>query len=385
MLEGVLEAAVDPIIVIDSAGIMLTANPATSDLFGYPNGDLIGQNVSMLMPEPYRSEHDGYLERYLSTGERHIIGIGREVEAQRSDGSVFPMSLAVSQVDLPGESPRFAGIIHDMTARVEAARRLEEANERLEERVHQRTEELRQSLAELNRSNRDLEQFAYIASHDLRAPLRNVRQGVGLLDDHLKNTLGDGFDDEANELRDLTERAIDRMEGLINGLLAYSRVHQTGELATEAVDLDQLAADVVESMKIEIEDAGATVDVGELPTVIGNRTQLRQLLTNLIQNSLKYRTPSETPLIEVSCEKSNENWVISVQDNGIGVDSDQHHRIFDLFRRGHSGYDGVGIGLAICQRIVERHKGEIWVESQPNEGAAFHFSLPTPATGRTSQ
>jgi signal transduction histidine kinase len=87
----------------------------------------------------------------------------------------------------------------------------------------------------------------------------------------------------------------------------------------------------------------------------------------------------------VSCEKSNENWVISVQDNGIGVDSDQHHRIFDLFRRGHSGYDGVGIGLAICQRIVERHKGEIWVESQPNEGAAFHFSLPTPATGRTSQ
>lgn len=384
MLEAVLEAAVDPIIVIDSAGIMLTANPATSDLFGYANSELLGRNVSMLMPEPYRSEHDGYLARYLTTGERHIIGIGREVEAQRSDGSIFPMALAVSQVDLPGESPRFAGIIHDISARVDAARRLQEANEQLEERVQQRTDELRLSLAELNRSNRDLEQFAYIASHDLRAPLRNVRQGVGLLDDHLKTTLGGGFDDEANELRDLTERAIDRMDDLINGLLAYSRVHQTGELATESVDLARLAADVVESMEIEIEDAGAAVEVSALPTVIGNRTQLRQLLTNLIQNSLKYRSSSAPPRIDVSCDQTDGHWVISVQDNGIGVDPDQHHRIFDLFRRGHTGYDGVGIGLAICQRIVERHRGEIWVESQPNEGAAFHFSLPAPGGGRTS-
>jgi len=376
MFEAVLEAAVDPIIVIDGAGVMLNANPATTDLFGYSNAELLGRNVSMLMPEPYRSEHDSYLERYLATGERHIIGIGREVAAERADGSVFPIALAVSQVDLPGEPPRFTGIIHDITDRVDAAARLLDANERLEQRVQQRTDELRLSLAELSRSNRDLEQFAYIASHDLRAPLRNVKQGVGLLEHHLQTTLGEGFDDEANELRQLIDQALGRMTDLINGLLEYSRVNQTGELETETVDLTEIANGVVEALVHEIKDAGATVEVEDLPVVDGNRIQLRQLLSNLIQNALRYRKPSTPSRIELSAAKGDDNWVISVQDNGIGVAADQHERIFDLFRRGHDGYGGVGIGLAICQRIVERHDGEIWIESEPDEGSVFRFSLP---------
>ena len=372
--QSVLSTAADPIVVIDQEGTIQLVNPATSELFGYAESELVGANVSVLMPEPHRSEHDHYIQRYLDTGDGRIIGIGREVLARRADGSTFPVALAVSEVDT-ADGRLFTGIMHDLTRRQASEDELRRANELLEARVAERTAELEQSMAELARSNRDLEQFAYIASHDLQTPLRNVRQGLELLDDHLKITVGEGFDDEALELRDLTVAAVGNMEDLIRGLLSFSRVQRTAR-PTTPVDLNAVTADVLRQLQVETEEAGISIVVDDLPTVTGDERQLRQLFQNLVQNAVKYRAEGRNPEIRIGAVPSERGWVIAVADNGIGVDVGQHERIFELFRRGHPGYEGVGIGLALCQRIVERHGGTIWVDSEPDRGATFAFTLP---------
>lgn len=375
LTEAILATAADPMIVIDEHGTIEIANQATSKLFGYTQEALLGQNVSMLMPEPFRTEHDGYLSNYLETGETKIIGIGREVTARRGDGSTFPIALAVSEVG--GHGPRrFTGIIHDLTRRVEAEQALLVANSTLESRVESRTAELRALLIDLERSNRDLEQFAYIASHDLQAPLRNVRQGLELLDEHLMQSLGSGFDNEANELRELIASAVTRMEELIRGLLEYSRVDRAPTTSKSSVDLNDVALELEQLLHADLVEANAQLVVEDLPVVSGDRVQLRQVLQNLLQNSLKYRIDDEPPRVEIQGSSTEDEWVISVGDNGIGIDPTQHARIFELFGRGHSGYEGVGLGLAIAQRIVESHGGRIWVESAPEKGATFHIALP---------
>ncbi|MGI9594632.1 MAG: sensor histidine kinase [Acidimicrobiales bacterium] len=373
--QAVLRTAVDPIIVIDEQGIILRANEATEGLFGYAAEYLVGKNVSLLMPEPYRSEHDDYLKRYLDTGEARIIGIGREVEAQKADGQIFPIALAVSEIKW-GERCWFTGIIHDLTNRRAVENELRRAKEQLEDRVRQRTAELEASMTELARSNRDLEQFAYIASHDLQTPLRNVRQGLELLDEHLEQTLGHQLDPEAKELRDLTVSAAGRMEQLIQGLLSYSRLDRSGRPPRDPVDLRDLTEELVQQMAVEFGEADATVELAKLPTVLGDETQLRQLLQNLLENAIKYRQEGRPLEITMSAEPFDDRWLISVGDNGIGIDPRQHDRVFELFRRAHPDYEGMGLGLAICQRIVERHGGDIWVTAGPDGGSTFSFTIP---------
>lgn len=377
---GILQTAVDPIIVIDEHGIVVEANDAMTKLFGFALDEVIGHNVSVLMPEPYRSEHDGYIAGYLAGGEARIIGIGREVTARRSDGTEFPMSLAVSEV-VTADGRMFTGIIHDLSERNRQRDALREANEQLEQRVAERTRELEELLDELARSNRDLEQFAYIASHDLQAPLRNVRQGLEMLDEHLEVTVGDSFDEEARELRGLVVAAVLRMEELIKGLLTYARL-QRFEAAADAVDLGGVIGDVLTGLTLDIEEVGATVAVGGLPQVVGDVTQLHQLFQNLVQNAIRYRAADRTLELAISSRPADRGLhCIEVRDNGIGIDGSHHERIFDLFRRGHSGYEGMGLGLAICQRIAERHGGRIWVESAPDEGATFCVTLPGAQSG----
>lgn len=370
---AILEAAVDAIVVISPVGAILAANEATVRLFGWEREQMLGRNVTMLMPEPFRSEHDEYLSRYLATGDAHIIGIGREVEALRADGSVFPMFLSVSEVKT-GEQHLFTGIIHDLTERNRQRAELERANKDLEQRVAERTRELDESMTELQRSNRDLDQFASVASHDLKTPLRNVRQALELLEEHLTEGLGVVFDDEANELRNFTFAAATRMEELIDGLLAYARVQ--GASTDEIVDLGDVLAGVVAAVHLDLEDLDATLEVAELPTVTGSAVQLRQLFYNLIGNSIRYRSPDRPLAISIASEVVGDRVQLSVRDNGVGIDPTHHVRIFELFRRVKAGDEGVGLGLAICQRVVEAHGGQIRVESAPDAGAAFLFDLP---------
>ena len=241
------------------------------------------------------------------------------------------------------------------------------ANAQLYDQVRLQTEELA-------RSNRELEQFAYIASHDLQEPLRMVVSYLGLLARRYERQL----DADADEFIGYAVDGANRMQVLIDDLLTYSRVG-TREIELQPTDCGRILDQAIANLKVAIEDSEAQVTRGELPTVSADGTELTQLFQNLLGNAIKFRG-QEPPRVDISAEPDNGRWLFSFRDNGIGIAPEHHQRIFDIFQRlhGRSQYSGTGIGLAICKRIVERHHGEIWVESEPGAGTTFRFSLPGP-------
>ncbi len=267
-------------------------------------------------------------------------------------GAVFDNRL-VPLHDAEGRLGSVIGVSTDITERARAEAALEE------------------SRAELERSNADLARFAYVASHDLQEPLRTVSSYLSLLKRRYRGRL----DENADEFIDYAVDGATRMSGLIRDVLAYSRV---GTRAKEfaPVDCAALVAAATANLQARIADTGARVIAAGLPTVCGDETQLGQLFQNLIGNALKFC--QEASDVRVSAERQGDAWLLRVRDNGIGIAPDQAERIFQVFQRLHSRteYEGTGIGLAICKRIVERHRGRIWVESEPGHGATFLFTLP---------
>jgi signal transduction histidine kinase len=257
----------------------------------------------------------------------------------------------------------------------EARRRAEQANRDLQAEIseRERTEKaLNLTLADLERSNRELEQFAYVASHDLQEPLRMISSFTQLL----AHRYGDQLDDDAHEFIAYAVDGANRMQHLIGDLLAYSRVGTRGG-PFELTDSTSALGQALVNLHLAIEESHAVVTNGELPMVQVDEGQLVQLFQNLIGNALKFR--GQEPLcVHIAAEQKDGYWVFSVRDNGIGIDPQFHERIFAIFQRLHSRnqYDGTGIGLAISKRIVERHGGEIWVESQLGQGATFYFTIP---------
>ncbi len=233
--------------------------------------------------------------------------------------------------------------------------------------------ELEARANELARSNAELEQFAYVASHDLQEPLRMVASYVGLLAKKYKGRL----DEDADKYIAYAQDGAQRMQRLISDLLEYSRAGKFEE-ASKPVALTHVLSVVTANLRTRIEETGARIDATELPTVRGDETALTQLLQNLVDNGLKYRRPDVAPVIRVSGTRAGADWTISVADNGIGVEPQFRERIFRIFQRLHARgeYDGSGIGLSIAKRIVERHGGRIWVETPAGGGTAFVFTLP---------
>jgi PAS domain S-box-containing protein len=232
--------------------------------------------------------------------------------------------------------------------------------------------ELQQLATELSRSNAELEQFTYIASHDLQEPLRMVASYTQLLARRYQGKL----DEDADEFIHYAVDGAKRMQELIQDLLSYARVGNAGR-EFERVDCRKLVKELISDMSSTLEEAGANVSVGTLPDVSGDPVQLRQVFQNLTGNAIKYRG-DQPPSIEISAEQGGTGWTFSVRDNGIGIAPEYTEQIFSMFKRlhGRDRYEGTGIGLAICKKIVERHGGRIWVESQPGEGSAFRFTLP---------
>jgi PAS domain S-box-containing protein len=253
--------------------------------------------------------------------------------------------------DADGEVSRAVVTLTDITERTEYQRKLEESNERLE-------------------------QFAYAASHDLQEPLRMVTSYLQLIE----NRYGDALDEDGEEFLAYAVDGAERMREMIDGLLEYSRVETRGD-PFEPTDLNAILEDVRENLQIRIEESDAEITSEDLPDVSGDGNQLRQVFQNLLSNALTY-SGDEPPRVHVGAERQGDEWVISVRDDGIGIDPDNHDRVFTVFDRLHSReeYDGTGIGLALCQRIIERHGGEIWVDSEPGEGSTFSFTLPAAGT-----
>ncbi|WP_137290944.1 ATP-binding protein [Natronorubrum halophilum] len=231
---------------------------------------------------------------------------------------------------------------------------------------------LEQTQRQLEESNQRLEQFAYAASHDLQEPLRMVSSYLELIE----HRYGDELDEDGEEFLDYAIDGSERMKEMIEGLLEYSRVDTQGE-PFEPVDLDEVLANVRKDLELQINESHATIETDELPRVEGDERQLRQLFQNLLSNAIEYNG-DEPPRIDVSAERDAEKWVISVCDNGIGIDPKDQDRVFEVFQRLHSQeeHSGTGIGLALCKRIVERHDGEIQIDSTSGEGTSFTFSLP---------
>jgi len=271
--------------------------------------------------------------------------------------------------------------------RRQAEEALQRSYEELEQRVRERTEELNasklelerlvgeleRSNRELERSNRELEQFAYVASHDLQEPLRMVSSFMQLLERRFEQQL----DDKARQYIHYALEGSQRMSQLISDLLMFSRVGR-GTWNPAPVNLNELFGQIRSNCRTTLEETGAVITCDELPVVQGEPSQLSQLLQNLLVNAVKFRRQDVTPEVHVSATRQGKSWLLAVRDNGIGIAPEQHQRIFVIFQRLHSRqkYNGTGIGLAVCQRIVEFHGGRIWVQSEPGKGATFLFNLP---------
>ena len=362
-LQAIIETAIDGIITIDAKGVMDTVNPAAARIFGYHPEQMVGQNVSMLMPEPHRSSHDGYLSQYLSTGNGKIIGVGREVLGLKSNGDTFPFRLAVGEVKIKDGKRFFTGIIHDLT------------------REKQHAEELERYAAELERSNRELENFAYISSHDLQEPLRKI-QAFG---SRISEREGDKLSQKGQDYLGRMLSASSRLQRLIDDLLAFSRISSRAK-PFQQVNLNEVIAEVLSDLDIAIAEAKGKIEGSDLPTLEGDEMQMHQLFQNLISNAIKFRHPERLPQVKVGVEELEEpvsqaypirQIKITVQDNGIGFDEKYLDRIFNIFQRLEGQkYQGSGIGLAICRKIVQRHHGSLDAFSQPGEGARFEIILP---------
>ena len=251
----------------------------------------------------------------------------------------------------------FAGLsfAQDITEQVERERRLEELVTKLEV------------------SNERLEQFAYAASHDLQEPLRMVSSYLRLLD----NRYAEALDEDGEEFLEYAVDGADRMREMIEGLLEYSRVDTRGD-PFEPVDLNDVVADVRQNLQVKIEESNAEVTVADLPRVDGDAGQLRQFFQNLVENAIEY-SGDDPPQVEITSQRHGDKWLIAVRDEGIGIAEDSVDRIFEVFQslHSHENHGGTGIGLALCERIVERHGGDIWVESEPGDGSTFYMTLPS--------
>lgn len=358
-LKAIIDTAIDGIITIDSLGNIESANPAAAKLFGYTEEFMLGKNISILMPEPYRSAHDHYLVNYLNTKHPKIIGVGREVLGVKSDGTTFPFRLAVSEVVLENKTI-FTGIIHDLTLQKQAE------------------EQLMRYAAQLERSNKDLEDFAFISSHDLQEPLRKIRAFGSRLLEREHSALSD----QSKDYLDRMLKAAERMQRLINDLLGFSRLN-THAKPFELIQLNEVLTDVLSDLEVMIGTNQAKIIADELPPIEADPTQMRQLFQNILSNAIKFRKPDLNPVITIKSHiKSSQDemripkLVIEISDNGIGFDNIYSERIFQIFQRLETGYSGSGIGLAICKRIVSRHGGEITAHAAKNQGAVFLISLP---------
>lgn len=356
--QRLLEAAPDAIVISDAAGHIVLVNSQTERLFGYARDEMVGQKIEILLPEQIRAWHAGQRAAYpRGRHNRPMEGI-EELYGRRKDGSEFPAEISLSPLDLD-DGEFITSIIRDITERKTFE------------------QQLKQQAEDLARSNADLQQFAYVASHDLQEPLRMVASYTQLLARRYKGKL----DPDADEFVNFAVTGAIRMQELIQDLLAYSRVGTRGRRLAPT-NCQVVVDNVIRDLQAAIVEAEAVVSHAELPVVVADATQLNQVFQNLIANAIKFRG-AEPPRVHVSAEPDGDFWRIAVRDNGIGIDPQYAERIFVIFQRLHAAheYPGTGIGLAICKKIVERHGGRIWFESQPDEGSTFFFTLPN--VGRT--
>lgn len=381
-LDTLLDYAPIGVLVIDPVGTVVDLNPETRRFLSSLEGPARGRPLSEMLPASRREDVAALLSDVKTAGEGSVSRRLRWPPDERTFVEVTAARLARG-----GETEGTMIILRDVTADVSVERAESELRQQraVAQALEGQADELRRLNRELEARNEELQQFAYMASHDLQEPLRKIASFVDLLIEDSAERLGE----DGRFYLDRMQSAALRMSELIRGLLRFSRV-RTESSDVGPVDLNEILENVLSDLSMYIEEMGAEIDVDELPVVWGDAGQLSQLFQNLISNGIKFSKEEEFPRVRVYADehaaevRDRTAHRITVSDNGIGFDDKYADRIFAPFQRLHSGarYPGTGMGLAICARIVERHEGRIEVESQPGEGSAFTVYLPT-TTART--
>ncbi|MGE5493285.1 MAG: sensor histidine kinase, partial [Actinomycetota bacterium] len=369
LLDAVISGSQDAIFVKDRQGRYLLCNESAARFFGRRPEELLDHDDRAFLPPDSATL---LMAQDLAIMESAQPSVHEETLTNLEGQTLTFLVHKGPLFDQAGRVVGLFGISRDITERKRSEEEIQHLNADLERQVRQRTAELEQANEALLRSNLELRHFAHAAAHDLQTPLRSIAGFAQLLRQKIQGSLDGDGDQWLAYIIDNTKR----LQTLIQELLGYSRLEAQGR-PFEPVDLGRLWGEVLTTLKAPIEEVGADVACGELPTVRGDRSQLAQLFQNLVENGLKYND-SRPPRVAVSCRRREDEWEFSVADNGIGIDPRHHERIFEMFRRLHTYGDipGSGIGLASCRRIVERHGGHIWVESRPGEGSIFRFTLP---------
>lgn len=335
------------LVLVNSRGEIEFVNRACERLLGHSRGALVGQRIEVLVPTKSRSVHEAYVESFLRSPSVRGMGVGRDVVALHEDGREIPVEIGLAPVSVPDGHAIVASLI-DITTRKDHEQRLQQ-------------------------SNRDLERFAYVTSHDLQAPLRQVAGFARLL----QEDLGDELTGESRENLEFLLDATNRMQNLIQALLTFSRV-QSAEVQRASVDLGGVLETVLATLSEDVREAGASIEADDLPQLDGNRDQLEMVFQNLIANALKFRAGDRPPVLRIRAARVARRWRLEFADNGIGFDEKYNEEIFQMFRRleDRARFPGTGIGLALVRRIVESHGGRIWAEAKRGEGSRFILELP---------
>jgi PAS domain S-box-containing protein len=388
LLAAIIQNAIDGIITITDRGIIESINPSACKLFGYAPEEVIGKNISILMPPPDREQHDGYLNRYQHTGVPHIIGIGREVTGLRKDGARFPFRLGVSEVQLSGRKI-YAGFIHDLSRQKEAEEQLKEYAAHLEELVEERTQSLKQTVRELHEAKEEVSlslekekelgqlksRFVSMASHEFRTPLSAVQLSASLIEKYAEPF------ENANIRKHVVKikNAVNNLTTILNDFLSLEKL-EAGKVepAFCRFDLVKLGEDITEEMQMVAKQNQSIIyqHTGVHSMVSLDQNLLKNCVFNLIGNAIKYS--GENTFIEFNTEIDTQNCIITIKDNGIGIPENDQKHLFEAFFRAHNtgNIPGTGLGLNIVARYTMLMNGKIDFKSNINLGTVFTLLFP---------
>jgi two-component system sensor kinase FixL len=389
LLNAIIQNAIDGIITIDERGLIETINPAACKLFDYSPQEVIGKNVSFLMPPPDHDQHDEYIRRYQHTRVPHIIGIGREVMGLRKDGSVFPFRLGVSEVKYSGRII-YTGFIHDLSKQKQAEDQLKEYASHLEEIVDERTLSLKKTVQALQRAKEEVStslekekelnqlksRFVSMASHEFRTPLSAIQLSASLIDKYAKPFKNEHISKHVAKIKN----SVGNLTAILNDFLSLEKL-EAGKIEPTFIpfDLVKFSEEITEEMQLVAKQNQKIIyqHTGKINTISLDQNLLKNCIINLMTNAIKYS--GENTFIEFNTETTENTCVITIQDNGIGIpDADQKH-LFEPFFRAHNtgNIAGTGLGLNIVARYTHLMKGKIDFKSVVNQGTLFTISFIT--------
>lgn len=394
LLNAIIENAIDGIITIDEYGIIEHINPSALEIFGYEKEELIGKNVSVLMPSPDKENHDNYIAKYRNTGKKHIIGIGREVQGQRKDGSIFPFRLGVSEVKF-SDRRIFTGFIHDLSRQKEDEQKIKSYTEELELKIKDRTQDLVRSINELERTKEDLSalfekekelnqlktRFVSMASHEFRTPLSSIQLSASLIDKYSSKNDVASVEKHTSKIKN----AINNLSTILNDFLSLEKL-EAGKVEPTAqwFDMISFAEEIVEEMQLISKQNQLIVyeHTGTSAQVFLDQNLLKNCIINLISNAIKYS--GENTMIQFNSILKENELIVEVKDNGIGIPEADRIGLFEPFFRAHNTGDipGTGLGLNIVKRYVGLMNGTVKCETEQNKGTTFtlHFKFHHPSS-----